>query len=108
MEVTTLAGWTGHAWSHPGGSGRTLADERRAGKRLRRPSCGWLERRARPAGRSSAAACLAEDVVALTFHLDYLLRLKRRLRSTNLLERSLEEVRLRTKSSGASPARRAV
>jgi putative transposase len=57
----------------------------------------------------SAAACLADDLPALTAHLAYPLRLKRRLRSTNLLERSLEEVRRRTKViSGASPARPAV
>ena len=56
----------------------------------------------------SAAACLAEDLPALTVHLAYPLRLKMRLRSTNLLERSLEEVRRRTRrSSAASPARRA-
>ena len=51
----------------------------------------------------SAAACLAEDLVALTVHLAYPLRLKRRLRSTNLLERSLEEVRRRTKVIGRFP-----
>jgi transposase-like protein len=51
----------------------------------------------------SAAACLAEDVAALTVHLAYPLRLKRRLRSTNLLERSLEEVRRRTKVIGRFP-----
>ena len=51
----------------------------------------------------SAAACLAEDLSALTVHLAYPLRLKRRLRSTNLLERSLEEVRRRTKVIGRFP-----
>ena len=51
----------------------------------------------------SAAACLADDVAALTVHLAYPLRLKRRLRSTNLLERSLEEVRRRTKVIGRFP-----
>jgi len=51
----------------------------------------------------SAAACLAEDLAALTVHLGYPLRLKRRLRSTNLLERSLEEVRRRTKVIGRFP-----
>ena len=51
----------------------------------------------------SAAACLADDVAALTVHLAYPLRLKRRLRSTNLLERSLEEVRGRTKVIGRFP-----
>ncbi len=51
----------------------------------------------------SAAACLADDLVALTVHLAYPVRLKRRLRSTNLLERSLEEVRRRTKVIGRFP-----
>ena len=51
----------------------------------------------------SAAACLAEDLPALTVHLAYPPRLKRRLRSTNLLERSLEEVRRRTKVIGRFP-----
>jgi transposase-like protein len=51
----------------------------------------------------SAAACLAEDLPALTVHLRYPLRLRRRLRSTNLLERSLEEVRRRTKVIGRFP-----
>ena len=51
----------------------------------------------------SAAACLAEDLAALTVHLAYPLRLRRRLRSTNRLERSLEEVRRRTKVIGRFP-----
>jgi transposase-like protein len=51
----------------------------------------------------SAAACLADDLPALTVHLAYPLRLRKRLRSTNLLERSLEEVRRRTKVIGRFP-----
>jgi len=51
----------------------------------------------------SAAACLAEDLPALCLHLRYPLSLRRRLRSTNLLERSLEEVRRRTKVIGRFP-----
>ncbi len=51
----------------------------------------------------SAAACLADDLPALTVHLGYPSRLKRRLRSTNLLERSLEEVRRRVKVIGRFP-----
>jgi len=51
----------------------------------------------------SAAACLADDLPALTVHLAYLLRLRKRLRSTNLLERSLEDVRRRTKVIGRFP-----
>ena len=42
-------------------------------------------------------------MAALTVHLAYPRRLKRRLRSTNLLERSLEEVRRRTKVIGRFP-----
>jgi len=51
----------------------------------------------------SAAACLAEDLSALCTHLEYPLRLRKRLRSTNLLERSLEEVKRRTKVIGRFP-----
>ena len=50
-----------------------------------------------------AAACLADDLAALTTHLAYPLPLKKRLRSTNLLERSLEEVRRRTRVIGRFP-----
>jgi len=51
----------------------------------------------------SAAACLAEDLPALTVHLRNPLRLRKRLRSTNLLERSLGEVRRRTRVIGRFP-----
>ena len=51
----------------------------------------------------SAAACLAEDLPALCVHLKYFPRLRRRFRSSNLLERSLEEVRRRTKVIGRFP-----
>ena len=51
----------------------------------------------------SAAACLAEDLPALCVHLSYPLRLRKRLRSTNLLERSLGEVKRRTKVIGRFP-----
>ncbi len=51
----------------------------------------------------TAAACLAEDLPALGVHLDYPLRLRKRLRSTNLLERSLGEVRRRVKVIGGFP-----
>jgi hypothetical protein len=37
----------------------------------------------------SAAACLAEDLPALCVHLRYPLRLRKRLRSINLLESDL-------------------
>jgi putative transposase len=51
----------------------------------------------------SAAACLAADLSALCVHLNSPLRLRRRLRSTNLLEGSLEEVKRRTKVTGRFP-----
>jgi putative transposase len=59
---------------------------------------GELERR-----YPTAAACLADDLAALCIHLRYLPRLRKRFRSTNLLERSLEEVRRRTKVIGRFP-----
>src|SRR6266852_1552155 len=51
----------------------------------------------------SAAACLADDLVAVCSHLKYFPRLRKRFRSSNLLERSLEEVRRRTKVIGRFP-----
>lgn len=54
-------------------------------------------------GYASAAACLADDLDALVVHLRYPLRHRRRWRSTNLLERSLGEVRRRTKVIGRFP-----
>src|SRR5205823_14509774 len=51
----------------------------------------------------SAAACLSEDLPALCIHLKYFPRLRKRFRSSNLLERSLEEVRRRTKVIGRFP-----
>jgi putative transposase len=51
----------------------------------------------------SAAACLAEDLPALCVHLRYPLHLRKRLRSTNLLERSLREVQRRVKVIGRFP-----
>src|SRR6267143_1548537 len=51
----------------------------------------------------SAAACLAEDLPALFSHLNYFPRLRKRFPSSNLLERSLEEVRRRTKVIGRFP-----
>ncbi len=50
-----------------------------------------------------AAAAFAEDLPALCAHLGYPLRLRKRLRSTNLLERSLGEVKRRTKVIGRFP-----
>ncbi len=51
----------------------------------------------------SAAACLAEDLPALCVHLRYPSRLRVRLRSTNLLERPLGEVKRRTRVIGRFP-----
>src|SRR5206468_2921884 len=47
------------------------------------------------AGYESAARCLSDDLDALVVHLRYPLRHRERWRSTNLLERSLGEVRQR-------------
>src|SRR5438128_3224531 len=55
------------------------------------------------AGYTAAAKCLADDLDALVVHLRYPLRHRRRWRSTNLLERSLAEVRRRSKVIGRFP-----
>jgi len=52
---------------------------------------------------SAAARCLADDLDALVVHLRYPTRHRRRWRSTNLLERSLGEVKRRTKVIGRFP-----
>lgn len=54
-------------------------------------------------GFTAAARCLADDLDALVVHLRYPLRHRRRWRSTNLLERSLGEVKRRTKVMGRFP-----
>ncbi len=69
------------------------------GKRRLRTLIGELD----GAGFAAAAACLADDLDALVVHLRYPLRHRRRWRSTNLLERSLGEVRRRTKVIGRFP-----
>src|SRR6266702_4492413 len=46
---------------------------------------------------------MAADLVAVCSHLKYFPRLRKRFRSSNLLERSLEEVRRRTKVIGRFP-----
>jgi putative transposase len=69
------------------------------GSRRLRELVGWLTDK----GLTSAAACLADDLEALCVHLDYPLKHRRRWRSTNLLERSLGEVRRRTKVIGRFP-----
>jgi putative transposase len=55
------------------------------------------------AGYTAAARCLADDLDALVVHLRYPLRHRRRWRSTNLLERSLGEVKRTTKVTGRFP-----
>jgi putative transposase len=55
------------------------------------------------AGYTAAARCLADDLNALVVHLRYPTRHRRRWRSTNLLERSLGEVKRRTKVIGRFP-----
>ncbi|MGH2955137.1 MAG: transposase [Solirubrobacterales bacterium] len=54
-------------------------------------------------GFTSAARCLADDLDALVVHLRYPLRHRKRWRSTNLLERTLGEVKRRTKVIGRFP-----
>jgi putative transposase len=55
------------------------------------------------AGYTAAARCPADDLDALVVHLRYPSRQRRRWRSTNLLERSLGEVKRRTKVIGRFP-----
>ena len=54
-------------------------------------------------GYTAAAKCLADDLDALVVHRPYPLAHRRRWRSTNLLERSLAEVKRRTKVIGRFP-----
>jgi putative transposase len=54
-------------------------------------------------GFTAAARCLADDLDALVVHLRYPVRHRRRWRSTNLLERSLGEVKRRTNVMGRFP-----
>jgi putative transposase len=75
------------------------ATGQRDGERRLRELVGWLSDH----GFASAAACLADDLEALCVHLRYPLKHRRRWRSTNLLERSLGEVRRRTKVIGRFP-----
>jgi putative transposase len=55
------------------------------------------------AGYTAAAKCLTDDLDALVVHLRYPTRHRRRWRSTNLLERSLAEVKRRSKVIGRFP-----
>jgi putative transposase len=56
------------------------------------------------AGFTSAARCLADDLDALVVHLRYPTRHRRRWRSTNLLERTLGEVKRQPKVIGRFPS----
>jgi transposase-like protein len=69
------------------------------GKRRLQELAGQLDKE----GFTAAARCLADDLDALVVHLRYPLRHRRRWRSTNLLERSLGEVKRRTKVMGRFP-----
>jgi putative transposase len=73
-------------------------DERDGARRLQ----GLIDELER-AGYTAAARCLADDLEALVVHLRYPPRHRRRWRSTNLLERSLGEVKRRTKVIGRFP-----
>jgi putative transposase len=69
------------------------------GKQRLQALIGELDR----AGYTAAARCLGDDLDALVVHLRYPTRHRRRWRSTNLLERSLGEVKRRTKVIGRFP-----
>jgi putative transposase len=73
-------------------------DERDGKQRLRA-----LTEELEQAGYTAAAKCLTDDLDALVVHLRYPLRHRRRWRSTTLLERSLGEVKRRTKVIGRFP-----
>ena len=75
---------------------------RSARQTQRRDSEPWSEQLEKD-GFSAAAKCLADDLDALVVHLRYPPRHRRRWRSTNLLERSLGEVKRRTKVMGRFP-----
>jgi putative transposase len=75
------------------------ATDERDGKGRLQDLVNELER----AGYTAAAKCLTDDLEALVVHLRYPGRHRRRWRSTNLLERSLGEVKRRTKVIGRFP-----
>ena len=75
------------------------AEDERDGRQRLTALVAELER----AGYASAARCLADDLDALVAHLRYPLRHRKRWRSTNLLERTLGEVKRRTKVIGRFP-----
>src|SRR5215207_1491708 len=75
------------------------ATDERDGKQRLQALVDQLEK----AGYTAATKCLADDLDALVVHLRYPTRHRRRWRSTNLLERSLGEVKRRTKVIGRFP-----
>lgn len=75
------------------------ATDERDGKRRLQTLVGELDR----GGYTAAAKCLADDLDALVVHLRYPTIHRRRWRSTNLLERSLAEVKRRSKVIGRFP-----
>jgi transposase-like protein len=75
------------------------ATNERDGKQRLLALVGELDR----AGYTAAARCLADDLDALVVHLRYPDPHRRRWRGTNLLERSLGEVKRRTKVIGRFP-----
>jgi len=78
------------------------ATSERDGKQRLQALVGELDQ----AGYTAAAKCLADDLDALIVHLRYPATHRRRWRSTNLLERSLAEVKRRTKVIGRFPRAR--
>ncbi len=75
------------------------ATSERDGRQRLQALAGELDR----CGYTAAAKCLSDDLDALVVHLRYPLTHRRRWRSTNLLERSLAEVKRRTKVIGRFP-----
>src|SRR5271166_4347179 len=82
-----------------GAPGLIKAIDEQDGRQRLKALVGELEK----AGYTAAARCLAEDLDALVVHLRLPVRHRRRWRSTNLLERSLGEVKRRTKVMGRFP-----
>jgi Transposase, Mutator family len=89
------------ARAHPAGLLEALDDatDERDGKERLQALVDQLDK----AGYTAAARSLADDLDALVVHLGYPTHHRRRWRSTNLLERSLGEVKRRTKVIGRFP-----
>jgi hypothetical protein len=87
VEVEPVEPLTLKGKAEPVPAFRLLAVAGEGERRLRTP-VGELA----DAGYTAAAACLADELQALTVHLRYPVKHRRVWRSTNLLERSLGEV----------------